>query len=302
MSERASWFRCDPSRLLGALSGMEPDSGYLYTVILMRIYEVGGPISDDEGVLARRTGYTVKRVTAALSWLVDHGKVERFPDGSLDSDTTHDELAFREKSVIDARNAGKASASRKQKFQQQKHQQKQQKVSTPVERPFNGKATTEQRPSTEIDIEKDIDIDSSLRSESKRVRAQKAADGFERFWAVWPNKIGKPDAARSFLKVADEIDSIIVGVERYIAARPPDRPWLNPSTFLNQRRWEDVPATVEIARNYGQSRNGKGSLVDAGLDLIRRLDDAERRDAPQAGGWPRNPDVVLLPGVRGYRP
>ena len=147
-----------------------------------------------------------------------------------------------------------------------------------------------------------LDIDSSLRSESKRVRAQKAADGFERFWAVWPNKIGKPDAARSFLKVADEIDSIIVGVERYIAARPPDRPWLNPSTFLNQRRWEDVPATVEIARNYGQSRNGKGSLVDAGLDLIRRLDDAERRDAPQAGGWPRNPDVVLLPGVRGYRP
>ena len=296
MSERASWFRCDPSRLLGALAGMEPDSGYIYTVILMRIYEVGGPISDDEVVLSRRTGLSAKRVSAALSWLIGHGKIDR-QDGVIDSDTTHDELAFREKSVIDARNAGKESAKRKQKFRHEKHKQKQQNEPTTVERPLNGTETSAQRPSTEIELEVDIEV---ARATSTNARAR--SDSFSRFWTAWPHKVGKPDAARAFLKVDDEIDSILVGIERYIANKPPDRPWLNPSTFLNQRRWEDVPATVEIASNYGQSRNGKGSLVDAGLDLIRRLDDAERRDAPQAGGWPRHEDVVLLPGVRGYRP
>ena len=74
-------------------------------------------------------------------------------------------------------------------------------------------------------------------------------------------------------------------------------------TFLNRLR-DQAPRYLKLRNgsNYGQSRNGKGSLVDAGLDLIRKLDDAERRDATQAGGWPRNSDVVLLPGVRGYRP
>jgi len=138
-----------------------------------------------------------------------------------------------------------------------------------------------------------------------RERALRAADDFEkRFWPIWPHKVGKPDAARAFLKVADQIDAILAGVDRYIANKPPDRPWLNPSTFLNQRRWEDIPAEVQLKRviDNGQSRNGKRSLVDAGRDLIRRFDDLEQRDGPKARGWPRHEDVVLLPGVGGNRP
>jgi len=92
-SERPPWFRCEPSRLLGALSGMEPDCGYLYTILLMRIYEVGGPIDDDENVLARRTGFSSRRVAAALSWLIERDKIQRLENGLLDSRTTHEELA-----------------------------------------------------------------------------------------------------------------------------------------------------------------------------------------------------------------
>ena len=51
----------------------------------------------------------------------------------------------------------------------------------------------------------------------------------------------------------------------------------------------------------GKSRNGKGSVVDAGLNLIRRIDDAEQRDAGQTRGWPRHEDVVLLPRIGGDR-
>lgn len=91
----------------------------------------------------------------------------------------------------------------------------------------------------------DTDISSSLRSEdeprAKRASvAQKAAEDFERFWQAWPNKVAKRDAAKAFLKVAGELDAILCGIERYMAAKPPDRDWMHPATFLNGRRWEDA--------------------------------------------------------------
>lgn len=97
-------------------------------------------------------------------------------------------------------------------------------------------------------------ISPSLRSGDTRARralaveAKDAAKAFERFWEIWPNKTGKPVAIKSFFKVWREADAICAGVERYIAEKPPDRPWLNPATFLNQRRWEDAPAPVANAR------------------------------------------------------
>lgn len=76
------------------------------------------------------------------------------------------------------------------------------------------------------------------------VRKGETGEAFARFWQAWPNKVGKPAAERAFKKVADELDAILAGIERYIANKPCDRPWLNPATFLNQRRWEDQPAPV----------------------------------------------------------
>jgi len=140
-SERPPWFRCEPSRLLGALSGMEPDCGYLYTIVLMRIYEVGGPIDDDENVLARRTGFSSRRVAAALSWLTERDKIQRLENGLLDSRTTHEELLSREKFIFDAKNAGKASARKRTR----KTQSKQQKPATVVEPTLDNSATEWQR-------------------------------------------------------------------------------------------------------------------------------------------------------------
>lgn len=78
---------------------------------------------------------------------------------------------------------------------------------------------------------------------------------FTRFWTAWPHKVGKPAAERAFGKVADEIDAIVAGVERYIRDKPPDRPWLNPATFLNQRRWEDAPAESSVIRMQPKERD-----------------------------------------------
>ncbi len=83
----------------------------------------------------------------------------------------------------------------------------------------------------------------------------------ETFWPAWPHKVGKPPARRAFAKArkAETLDRIMAGVERYIRDKPPDRPWLNPATFLNQERWADEPAKTLIRMNgngdYDRKRN-----------------------------------------------
>jgi hypothetical protein len=84
---------------------------------------------------------------------------------------------------------------------------------------------------------------SSLRSEV----AREEDDEFnETFWPAYPHKVGKPAALKAFrgAKKRAKLPEIMAGLQRYIAAKPPDRPWCNPATFLNQDRWNDQPAAV----------------------------------------------------------
>lgn len=69
--------------------------------------------------------------------------------------------------------------------------------------------------------------------------------GFEQFWTMFPNKVGKRDAEKAFAKAIQRasLEAILAGLIRY-AAKTDDRPWCNPATFLNQNRWEDQPAPV----------------------------------------------------------
>jgi hypothetical protein len=67
--ERLHWFKCVPSKLLGALAGMTPDQQLVYLVTLLRIYEVRGPCLDTPAVLARRIGINTARVQKALEAL-----------------------------------------------------------------------------------------------------------------------------------------------------------------------------------------------------------------------------------------
>lgn len=158
-AERLPWFRCVPSALLGALAGMGPDEGYTYVALLLRIYETGGPVAETPRTLSRRTGLTERKVAAALSLLVEAGKVTRLDDGRLDSETTHAEIEFQHGTREQQIKAGKTSAEKRAK----KSEQIQQTAAAPVERPLN-----------HLDLEKrDRDPSSSLRSEEGRVRARK---------------------------------------------------------------------------------------------------------------------------------
>lgn len=83
----------------------------------------------------------------------------------------------------------------------------------------------------------------------KEIRAARLSldEDFERWWAGYPEKVAKPTAKKAFPKALAKVSSVedlIAGVERYKATKPVDRPWCNPSTWLNQERWSDVPATT----------------------------------------------------------
>lgn len=139
--ERLPWFKCFPGKLLGALAGMEPDDGYLYCVILFRIYEVGGPIKDTPKALGRRTGMGEKRAANALESLRSSGKVT-VDDGAIDSFTTREHLQDTKRVEISAIIGGKASAEKRR----EKTQSIQQMPPTTLEEPLNDQSSKIQRP------------------------------------------------------------------------------------------------------------------------------------------------------------
>lgn len=77
---------------------------------------------------------------------------------------------------------------------------------------------------------------------------------FETFWTEYPHKVGKRDAEKAFAKASSRIDleTLMAGLRRY-AAKTDDRPWCNPSTWLNQDRWTDVPASQPIPHRHSQA-------------------------------------------------
>jgi uncharacterized protein YdaU (DUF1376 family) len=73
----------------------------------------------------------------------------------------------------------------------------------------------------------------------------------DEFWPAYPHKVGKPHALRAFMAARKRADlaTILGGLKLYVETRPPDRPWLNPSTFLNQDRYLDAPAPISHKRS-----------------------------------------------------
>ncbi|SRR6266404_152842 len=98
----------------------------------------------------------------------------------------------------------------------------------------------------------------------------------ERFWAAFPNKIGKADAMKAFDKASGKVTPEVMfpALNRY-ANKTDDRPFCNPSTWLNQERWLDQPA----ANNGNRTSSPRTSGVDAILAVAtRKARELDRND------------------------
>lgn len=104
-------------------------------------------------------------------------------------------------------------------------------------------------------------------AEIERMEAEDgpAAGEFERWYASYPHKVGRADAAKAF-KAARKIaslDDLLDGVQRYIEIKRPDAPYCNPGTWLRQHRWLDQPAMLhrgadffDLAGDFFDARSG----------------------------------------------
>ena len=85
---------------------------------------------------------------------------------------------------------------------------------------------------------------------------------FDRFWEVCPHKVGKKAARKAFDKAIAQcdIETMMAAMRRYVSDKPKDRPFCNPSTWLNEGRWEDQPAEGGTQAPYNPV--AKGEAVD----------------------------------------
>jgi hypothetical protein len=95
---------------------------------------------------------------------------------------------------------------------------------------------------------------------------------FDAFWTVYPHKVGKADASKAFERAASRVDTetLMAGLRRYVA-KTDDRPWCNPSTWLNQDRWTDEPAPP-VARAGPAPSQPRNATLQAARNLMDKLD------------------------------
>ena len=99
-------------------------------------------------------------------------------------------------------------------------------------------------------------------------------DGFERFWAAYPKKVGKQAAKKAWSKVNKDLTEVILQAVEYQTASKQGqedggRYIPNPTTWLNQGRWDDelepAPQDKSVYTGY--------TLGNSELSAIARLKD-----------------------------
>ena len=97
------------------------------------------------------------------------------------------------------------------------------------------------------------DVEKREKRKEKEIDIELEKD-FAAFWSVYPRKVNKTTAVKAWksLKPNDStVDEIIADVTRRLRKewRGKDMTYIpHPSTYLNQRRWEDETEVTEIAR------------------------------------------------------
>jgi uncharacterized protein YdaU (DUF1376 family) len=76
------WFKCYPGDFLGGVSELSPAEGWVYTIILMRMYDEAAPVPDDAKRIARRCNMRLPTCQRAIDQLVAANKLIR-RDGFL---------------------------------------------------------------------------------------------------------------------------------------------------------------------------------------------------------------------------
>lgn len=221
MSSRIPYFDFYPTDFMRGVRGLTATEVGIYTMLLCRIYEENGPVEYHPVRLSAYCGTRESVLTKAVDRLIVLGRIE-VRDGMLSDDRAMKEIGIRETKLKNSSRAGKASA--------EKRHQNQSKDATGVEQSFNHTDT-------------DTDKKKGDANASPCAGAIKGPS-FDDFWSSWPlSKVGKDAARKAFGRLSPQqrIGATTLAAE-WCAAWGAANPRLNdihPSTYLNNKRWED---------------------------------------------------------------
>ena len=102
------WVEWHPAAFLGGVVELGPEEGWVYTIVINRIYDMGAPIPNEPNKIARRCNMSTKACVKALDSLVASGKIMR-ADGVLSNPRAEIQLKKRETMI---ENASKAANTR----------------------------------------------------------------------------------------------------------------------------------------------------------------------------------------------
>lgn len=228
--DRLPWFKCVPTKLLGALSAMEPHEGYTYVVVLLRIYEIGGPCPDTVEALSRRTGLKKSKVKEALDLLTASGKLLPTNEGFVNP-FAEAVLDARDDYVERARISGKAGAKKRHEKPQQIQ--------------GNGDGAPSLFPKGDAsDLDLDKDSDPEGKKDSVVVTDDWPGDYEDQFWKLYPpGRKGEKKAVMAKLaklRKSEDVTwtALMDGLRRYVDTRPDPQFTPAPMVWLNKGRWD----------------------------------------------------------------
>jgi hypothetical protein len=137
---------------------------------------------------------------------------------------------------------------------------------------------SESKKSQEKEEDKEKEKDKEEDKDKKKEKADALASMFARFWSVYPRKEAKQTALKAFTKInPDEalLETILSAVERFknTAQWQEDGGQYvpHPSTFLNQRRWEDEPPKGGVQKKRKDDYDQRPNELPDGNSVPRWL-------------------------------
>lgn len=214
-----------------------------YLRLCHKMYRVRGPVSADLNRLSNLWGVHYNTAKSILKKLVSFGKISLESGGayiinSRCAQELHSRGIMSAVKAQSGRSGGAVSAQSRKKHPD---------LFTSDE--ADASSTESQRRE-----EKSIEEEEKESAATRRDSWPDLHSAFEQFWTKYPNKVGKLGkggavAAFGAVHKAGKVSwpDLMAGLDRYIATKPADRPWCNPTTWLNQGRWADQPASGSAA-------------------------------------------------------
>lgn len=258
-----------PSDFLGGTSGLSPAERGVYITLLCLIYEADGEIARDDARLSRRCGSPKASFSRILDALICEGKlIER--DGMLSNKRAKKAIVDRQNRAQNASHAARLKWS----AQVKKNKQNQRKNCAGAMRAQCVKDAS-QSPEPEPDIKTES-------NDSVKKTRVKEPDLFAEFWGRYPKRVGKADAHKAYIRAMKKIthdDLMFALSERLPALEAREKKYRpNPSTWLNQERWQD-----DIDTDHNESGSWQGGYRNGMVDAFAQV--AAERIARDGRGY-----------------